>query len=269
MNSGFKVFFDMSLYHDSAKRISISSGVRKITVDGRYSYWVSNEDWAPLSDEVKSSIISESYNDKRCGVVIKKLDDKLFSNYEVFRSKIINATDFEKNSSLLLNTNLMVFEHFKSLSSGRFQYTLLPIFYRDAGCISTSYIDHLDQFVGLHIDSFHYPFVEDKLHEEKSNFNRLCINVGNESRSFLFSRYSVREMLELLGESASSYLTPQNLVSTFFERFPNTEIYKILLNPGEMYFAKTEFFIHDGSTIGRNQIDVTTNIIADLVLKPD
>lgn len=103
--------------------------------------------------------------------------------------------------------------------------------------------------VGLHIDN-HLEFPR----------HRILINLGCESRYFLFINLSIKQLYNLVSKHNNNILT-DNLGSSglgiiFMQLFPNYPVIKLRIDPGEAYIAPTEHIIHDGSNQGTQCLDI-------------
>lgn len=108
--------------------------------------------------------------------------------------------------------------------------------------------------IGLHVDSW-YPAPINLRHYSPS---RLCINIGESSRWFLFVNRSLFQMADDLGlNSTYESLGVNDLIDDFFTRFPSYPVIRIQVQPGEAYIAATEQIIHDASTISMDTPDLT------------
>lgn len=111
------------------------------------------------------------------------------------------------------------------------------------------------KFIGMHIDSWDLLKVTERI----NGTNRLCINLGNDKRYFLFVKYSCIKMYEMLNFKQDLYkleYKPYEIINAYFKQFPNTKIYAIKLEPNEAYIAPTENIIHEGSSFGTKFIDL-------------
>ncbi len=54
-----------------------------------------------------------------------------------------------------------------------------------------------------------------------------------------------------------SKITTANIVESFFKRYSDYPVLRLELKPFQYYIAPTDNFIHDGSTLGNKQIDLT------------
>src|SRR5262249_7733921 len=102
--------------------------------------------------------------------------------------------------------------------------------------------------IGLHVDSwFGLP-----LSHRRTAPNRLCVNLGNETRRFLFVNLSLDKIVSLLssrcGPIPTSFVNPTDIGRIFLSRFPDYPIVSVKIAPGEAYIAPTEYLIHDATT---------------------
>ena len=102
--------------------------------------------------------------------------------------------------------------------------------------------------VGLHVDN-HLKFPR----------SRILINLGSESRYFLFINLSIKQLYDLVSKH-NNVLKPtlgsSGLGTMFMKLFPSYPVIKLKVSPGEAYLAPTEHIIHDGSTEGTNNLDI-------------
>lgn len=111
-------------------------------------------------------------------------------------------------------------------------------------------------FTGLHIDCL------DRLHDRTAiqPRNRFCINIGTESRYFMFIDVPLKNILQMVNVeeiTASSTLNKltSNIGKAFMNSFPNYPVVKIELKPGQAYIAPAEAIIHDASTMDKSVND--------------
>jgi hypothetical protein len=113
--------------------------------------------------------------------------------------------------------------------------------------------------VGLHIDNY------DGLHVRKrvDARNRICVNVGRQSRYLLFLPFQTDFLLSQVALHPEATAQQRKLASgdhrelvhQYFRLHPDSLIYRIEMAPGEGYVAPTENIIHEGSTLGTEARD--------------
>jgi hypothetical protein len=116
----------------------------------------------------------------------------------------------------------------------------------------------VNSHVGLHFDNF------DRLQLPKRHLgrNRISVNVGSQSRYFLFAPFQAHAIYRSVTHSSPDMADlllneHRDLVVKFFEMNPQQKIYRLEIRPGEAYLAPTENIIHDGSSLGGEQPDYT------------
>jgi len=111
------------------------------------------------------------------------------------------------------------------------------------------------RYIGLHVDRWDC-FDLDSLHLAT---NRICVNIGQDDRFFLFLPLSLMAIASALSEKMGpDWETPQRhyvIGRQFMERFPDVPVIRCRLAPGEAYIAPTENLVHDGSSVGQSDID--------------
>ncbi len=107
---------------------------------------------------------------------------------------------------------------------------------------------------GLHTDNWDgLP-----LTKKQDSTNRICVNLGLDSRYFLFLNLTEMEIFEMLGCRESDINKPwtRQLTNEFMRRYPKYPVVKLRIAPGEAYIAPTENMIHDASTAEMKHLDI-------------
>ncbi|AFY34504.1 hypothetical protein [Calothrix sp. PCC 7507] len=122
--------------------------------------------------------------------------------------------------------------------------------------------------VGLHLDSWE----KAPLKRRHLSKNRICINIGTETRYFLLINLSLMKMFEMLGLSTaidvSRYYRGVELPDQFMTTFPDYPVVKIALEPNQAYIAPTENIIHDASSLEKQELDVTLTFLGKFGILP-
>ncbi|MEG3934478.1 hypothetical protein QUA00_28160 [Microcoleus sp. T2B6] len=107
---------------------------------------------------------------------------------------------------------------------------------------------------GLHTDNWDWL----PLAKKQDATNRICLNLGRDSRYFLFVNLTEMDIFEMLGCRESDVSKPwrRQLTHEFMRRYPNYPVVKLRIAPGEAYIAPTENMIHDASTAEMKHLDV-------------
>jgi hypothetical protein len=145
------------------------------------------------------------------------------------------------------------------------EITMLGVQRHPPGLITSTIdaIHYLPQLprVGLHLDSWQkYP-----LRRRHLSSNRLCINIGLETRYFLFIDLSLMKMAQMLGITSaieiSRYYRGVEIPDLFMSAFPNYPVIKLALPPNFAYIAPTENIIHDASSLDKQKLDFSLTYI--------
>jgi hypothetical protein len=114
------------------------------------------------------------------------------------------------------------------------------------------------RFVGLHLDNWYHAHLT---HRDQSP-NRVCINLGDAPRFFLFLNLPIDQIqqavMQKLGDEAPS--TATGTARAFMRLFPKYPALRLKINPGEAYIAPTENIPHDGSSADGSCLDVSLSI---------
>lgn len=125
---------------------------------------------------------------------------------------------------------------------------------------AVKYLPH-KPYVGLHLDSWENA----PLRRRRLSSNRICINIGEESRYLLMINLSLMKIFDLLGLSTISDISQHyrgvKLPSEFMQFFPSYPVIKITLAPNEAYIAPTENIIHDASTLDKQELDFSLTFL--------
>ena len=118
----------------------------------------------------------------------------------------------------------------------------------------------IGRYIGLHVDNWDGA----NLDSRDLATNRICINMGEDDRHFLFLPFSLMEIARVISmEMGPDWEAPGRytvLGRQFMERFPNVPVIRCSLAPGEAYVAPTENLVHDGSTVGQRDKDESFTI---------
>lgn len=142
----------------------------------------------------------------------------------------------------------------------------LGIFAGPAGQETATVETGTHEKIGLHIDSWSGLALAQRMIAP----SRICINLGTQSRDFLFVNLPVSEMkAEVPNLRPPAGLT--GIARSFLQTFPRYPLVSITIHPLEAYLAPTDNMIHDASTLRMNNVDFSLVILgafevcADLV----
>ncbi len=93
---------------------------------------------------------------------------------------------------------------------------------------------------------------------------RICINLGLESRHFLFCAPLVSRLALLpdCAELPTAYAVVQRVLASC----SSLPVYRLEVRPGEMYLAPTFDIIHDATSLPKSRPDVSFSAIGQFTL---
>ncbi|KIO75543.1 hypothetical protein TH53_20040 [Pedobacter lusitanus] len=112
------------------------------------------------------------------------------------------------------------------------------------------------RYMGMHNDGTQ----EMTIHTAHQFGNRISINLGNDTRSFLFVNLSMIQALNMIAKKIGvekNKVNIANIPKFFFEHFPDYPVIRVQQKPYQYYIAPTDNCFHDGSTLGNKQLDIT------------
>jgi hypothetical protein len=127
---------------------------------------------------------------------------------------------------------------------------------RNPANLKTVTINHdIGRYNGLHVDNWD----DSDLDSRHLATNRICVNIGQDDRYFLFLPLLLMDIASALAEEMGpDWEAPGRYTVVgrqFMERFPNVPVVRCRLAPGEAYVAPTENLVHDGSSVGQSDLD--------------
>lgn len=112
------------------------------------------------------------------------------------------------------------------------------------------------QYMGLHNDAT----TQMTVHTAHKFGNRISINLGKETRAFLFVNLSMIQALNMLKKKIdvkAHNININNITKYFFRHFPDYPVIRVQQKPYHYYIAPTDNCFHDGSTLGNTELDIT------------
>ena len=259
-----------------AGRVSLSSGVTRAPVDHHPVAYesvavVPKKPWNSLENSQLESLLTEDDTcDLRDNLAIVKLDENSIALAE--KIKIREATSFGCIEKIIRSDIYCYNDFLKSMLDFYASYELSGARRHKIGFDiglanqeTTTINRDVNKKTGMHIDIWdNYT-----LHEAREATNRICINLGQEDRYFLYVNMTLGEIYQHVShhpEFNSTIYKQSKLASTFFKLYPDYPVIRVRVSPFEAYIAPTENIIHDGSTQGINSPDVTYTVRGDFRL---
>lgn len=242
---------DITLYNIDKNRISINSGV-----DINY---FPKQDWRELTenefDILNSNTLEKNPNTQVSVVKISEEIIKQFSDLGIINVKTqqhVNNLTMLPLYKISLNKITDYISKYSNSIDNNITFNGFCYKNKDLLTVTTMYNTIEEPPLGLHIDNF-----SQKNYKIRGTVeNRISINVGMDSRYLLLMNLSVKKIAELCGNE--NYHNKMNILrQLFMKKFNEYPVIRIKINPGEAYIAPTENIIHDGSTVGQRNCDLT------------
>jgi hypothetical protein len=245
---GIKVFAEDA---DYKSRIKISYGVTKPSENVNVNYSenavVPQKPWrVPTNQEIE--ILTSKIDFEEIGNCISIFSLKeqpivhiLRQLYEDTLRGIVSSSDYQSKANELLNTDT-----FRKIYTCIGVPTVAGLAVHQNGLETVTINRKTGKYIGLHLDSWdNLPSTERHL-----STNRICINLSDESRYFLFLNLSISQLLKL--SQLDKNTIPDLLCIEFMKNNPNYPIVRLEVKPFEAYVAPTENIIHDATTENMN-----------------
>jgi len=238
----------------SADRIELSSGTRladmreTADLDHGFAYEegarLPREPWRrPTKEEIQSLTVAEVPSDMATSVAVVSLPDAPHNaSLEIMRGF---AKSHEANLLQALRTICELGEPVQCIGPSSHPADL-----------KTVTINHsIALYNGLHVDNWD----QAGLHSRHLATNRICFNIGQDDRYFLFLPISLMGITSLLAREMGPHWEASKRYTVigrqFMELYPDVPIIRCRLAPGEAYIAPTENLVHDGSSVGQRNGD--------------
>ncbi|MDB5285482.1 MAG: hypothetical protein JWR05_431 [Mucilaginibacter sp.] len=231
--------------------------------------YVPRPDWRSLAPQELACLLSnENLNDHNTvylGEIPQKLKDS-FQDLALTGSKDRDdvyeklSRQVKKTKELNLNLNILLSQlsdnkpfHFHCIGTN---FPNLETVACNLYGLPHNYKPQDIKYMGMHNDSS----VHTSIQTAHKFGNRIAINLGAESRSFLFVNLSMKQALNMLKRKIDvnqQGVNITNISRIFFEHFPDYPVIRIQQKPYQYYIAPTDNCFHDGSTIGNTNLDIT------------
>ncbi|SEB97302.1 hypothetical protein SAMN04489761_2134 [Tenacibaculum sp. MAR_2009_124] len=258
-----------TVHHSNQKAALVNYLEEKFIPEFVDDAYVTKRDWRSLTDkELKLLKFDENrtdFNTIYLGVIPENLKvcfqrlklDESVNREEVFSKLGSNPEDVQQVTELLD-------QFLEPISNNKkFNFHCMGVNYPNVelvACNTTMLPDGYQQsdkkFLGIHNDGTQVMTI-DTAHEFG---NRISINLGKDSRYFLFVNLALKEAYAMLREKLSSEEIKQvsisNIPKYFFRHFSDYPVIRVEQKPYQYYIAPTDNCFHDGSTLGTQHLDV-------------
>jgi len=243
LQKGMRIFGSIE---NISSQIDINTGVYNVLDTSNLEYfkdaYVPLHTWRSLTDTESRLLVTKNakFSDHSKNIYIGEIPAKLKNAFQPLDLKSCTIPNevlpkFNDNKKLVKNINkeLHAFE-----------------------TISYHLMGETQTHIGLHIDqSRHF-----KIHTAYKSGNRISINLGEETRTLIFTNLTLIQIYNLLSQKIDITkvdLNPDTIAELFYIHYPDYPVVKVAIKPYQFYVAPTDNFFHDASTVGNKKIDVT------------
>jgi hypothetical protein len=228
--------------------------------------YVPKRDWRPLNEDEKRILTPFGELKDHNNIYLGELSEKVKQYIkEIDFSACVGRTDVlkrfgeHKELTLALNTELSNFLttisndkpfHLNCITANLPNVEMVAC---DITRLPEDFTIPEKKYMGMHNDGTQFM----TLHTTYKHGNRICINLGTETRYFLYINLSMIQVHNMLKEVTDiNKVDVYNVAETFFKYFPGYPVIRIRQEPYQYYIAPTDNCFHDGSTLGNTQLDI-------------
>jgi len=249
---------------DRLERFFLSNGTEPLSDSSINSYYKKHirkarKPWRILTNDELDQLILDTFDvDYRHNIGIIKIPEYIQDRFN--KLKIINTyKDLDEikktNSTMYLEALDSLNEYFEKYLFSDEKIHKIG-FHIGSPNREAATMNENGTYTGFHVDYWD----ELSLSKIETATNRICVNLGQNDRFFLFINLTLKQIyikINVANKKAFHEYDNQELLRLFFNLFPNYPVIKIRIKPYEAYIAPTENMIHDGSTEGNHSTDIT------------
>ncbi|SDQ04981.1 hypothetical protein SAMN05421664_0159 [Chryseobacterium soldanellicola] len=264
LKEGIKIF-DHNI-RDLKNQIKINTGIIpidqvKTEVEYYSNAYLPDTNWRELTDSEYKKIStakaeSKIFNTLGVGEIPESLK-ALFKqlNLGECQSLFDVQPKFKENEKLTLKINNEINKFLNQKSPDQnYKFHRITRCMPDMHTTTFHFLNHEHiRYTGLHIDKSTY-FTP---HTAYKSDNRISINISQEPRHLYFVNLTLKQIYGYVQRLDSEKITSENIVEKFFALYPHYPVIKLEIKPYQYYIAPTDNFIHDGSTLGNKNFDIT------------
>jgi hypothetical protein len=265
LRRGVPVFLDEvpAAAADLSRRLWIASGTERLALEGQQGtkyekgIFVPREDWRAPSGEERALLEGRGACNLAADIRVFAIPVWLHQFFwDLDPARLVAGPEFSAKVEDRL-FNAFCAEAGAALGAAGIPSRRLNVRFQKARARSTTFDPEFGTFVGLHVDNFERRPID--LHDR--SFPRLVVNLGLQSRSFVFINLPLIELLEPAGiphsaETYRRYSWAYPLAHAFMAAQPDYPVLRLELRPGEGYCAPTQNLVHDGYTSESDGPDV-------------
>ncbi|QHI35935.1 hypothetical protein IMCC3317_12830 [Kordia antarctica] len=230
--------------------------------------YVVKRDWRKLSEKEINSLKAIANRNYYNTVYVGDISDELKEQFDALKFKdCLRPEDvrtcMQKDHDMTLklsNTMQNYLNDFANEKPFHFHFIggnlpNIDMVAADTNMLPPNHTEEDKKCMGIHNDGAEPKMV----HATYKSGNRFTINLGNETRYFLYVNLSLTQAYNMLKKKfgvTTKQVDLYNISKLFFKHFPDYPVIKIPQKPYQYYIAATDHCFHDGSTYGMTTLDV-------------
>jgi hypothetical protein len=242
------------IYDNNFDRLKASGGA--ILVNELNGLPCKKVTYIPKSPWLNTGSIKYDVNESNylLNVSVGKLNKNLIHQLQKIKigeCKTLRDLSIIQESSEYKNCIQSIIKYLSRFNYDTTNMTQHSLYFCDKSLSNNTFNKHDNEYLGMHLDSYE----RQMLNERNKSRNRICINLGLQSRFLLFYRTPIMEMAKQIKNTSDN----QN-INEIYEKYMSLNIkepiYRIEVKPFEFYIAPTESIIHDGSNWPSSSPDI-------------
>lgn len=230
--------------------------------------YVAKRDWRTLSESEITAVTATENRNHYNTIYVGNMPNELITFFKKFKfSECLRPSDvlecMRRSPEVTQNLSNQMENYLSNFAHGNpfhfhFIGANLPnidMVAADTTQLPLGHTEEEKKCMGIHNDGAEMRTI----HTTYKSGNRFTINLGTETRYFLYANLSLAQAFNMLKKKLGISLLHvdlYNISKLFFKHFPNYPVIKIPQKPYQYYIAATDHFFHDGSTQGMTTLDV-------------
>lgn len=257
-------------HHSKQKAAVVDYRGEKYTPKFTPQAYLNKKDWRPLNAEEVTCLTPDENRNYLNTIYLGEIPEELRACFETLHlDESIHRKDMfirlEKDPPTIQKATALLHEFLLPISNNeKFYFHCIGANNPNLELVAANIVmlpsDHKAsdrELIGLHNDGTQLMTIETAHTFE----NRISINLGKDSRYFLFVNLHLVEAHKMLQERMSAdefkLVNISNIPKYFFSNFPDYPVIRIEQKPYQYYIAATYNCFHDGSTLGSKHLDIT------------
>lgn len=242
------------IYDNDFDRLTVSDGA--VLVNELNGLPCKKTTYVPKLPWLTTSLIKNELNESNylLNVSVGKLNNYLIEQLQKLKlgeCKTLRDLYLIQESSEYNNFIKLIIKYLSRRNYDVTNMTQHRLYFCHKSLVNNTFNNNDNEYLGMHLDSYE----GQKLNDRNKTRNRICINLGLQSRFLLFYRTPVLEMARTINNTSDNQ-NINEIYGNYMRTHLKEPIYRIEVKPYEYYIAPTESIIHDGSNWPSSSPDI-------------